>query len=212
MFFFDIHTHRSPLVPEQSIVSCSVGEHLSFIDYPYMSVGIHPWYLTEADAERQWNDLQEAVKQENVIAIGEVGLDKLTQSPFCLQEDIFRREIALAESYRLPLVIHCVKAFNELLQLKKEMQPHQPWVIHGFRGKMELAEMCLRQGCYLSFGPKFQESALKKVPIDRLLIETDDSMVSIVEIHRRIAEVRGISLEELAECVSKNAREVFFKH
>lgn len=212
MMFFDIHTHRVPLHAGQAIVSFQAEENAGLSGAVYASVGIHPWHLSGSDVERQLAALRKLAGRENVVAIGEVGLDKLADAPLSLQACVFREEIALAEELCIPLVIHCVRAFNELLQLKKESQPCQPWVIHGFRGKAELARMCIRQGCYLSFGTKFQEAALRMVPLDRLFIETDEAQESVEEIYRRIAAVRGISVEELVDAVNKNVRKVFFKH
>ena len=212
MMFFDIHTHRVPLHAGQAIVSFPAGEDICLSEAVYASVGIHPWHLSESDAQSQLAALKKLATHENVVAMGEVGLDKLADAPLGLQEGVFREEIALAERRCLPLVIHCVRAFNELLRLKKEMHPWQPWVIHGFRGKAGLAEMCIHQGCYLSFGAKFQEAALRAVPLERLFVETDEAQESIGEIYRRIAEVRGISVDELADAVEKNVQKVFFTH
>lgn len=212
MMFFDIHTHRFSLPAGQEIVSFPAEENTCPPGIVYASVGIHPWHLSDLDVERQLTALKKLVIRENVVAIGEVGLDKLADASLSLQMRVFREEIALAERLGLPLVIHCVRAFNELLQLKKESRSSQPWVIHGFRGKAELAKMCIRQGCYLSFGAKFQEEALRTIPLDRLFIETDEAQEPVEEIYRRIAEVRGISVEHLADAVNKNARKVFFRH
>ena len=74
-----------------------------------------------------------------------------------------------------PLVIHLVKAMSELLKLKQQIKPANPWIIHGFRGKAALAEECLRHGFYLSFGEKYQEEALRITPAGRLFLETDES-------------------------------------
>jgi len=212
MVFFDIHTHRVPLHSGRAVVSFPAGEETCLSAATYASVGIHPWHLSESEVERRLAALKTLATHENVVAIGEVGLDKLAEAPLALQMCVFREEIALAEHLCLPLVIHCVRAFNELLQLKKELHPGQPWVIHGFRGKAELADMCIRHGCYLSFGAKFQEAALRAVPLDRLFVETDEAQEPVAEIYRRIAEVRGISVEHLADAVNKNARKVFFRH
>lgn len=212
MTFFDIHTHRVPFHAVQAIVSLPAGENVCASGAIFASAGIHPWHLSESDVERQLEALKTLATRENVVAIGEVGLDKLADAPLSLQMCVFREEIALAEHLYLPLVIHCVRAFNELLQMKKDTHPRQPWVIHGFRGKAELAEMCIRHGCYLSFGAKFQEAALRSVPIDRLFIETDEAQEPVEEIYRRIAEVRGISVEELADAMEKNVQKVFFRH
>ena len=128
-----------------------------------------------------------------------------------LQTNLFRKEILLSEAKGLPLVIHCVKAFNELIQLRKEIRPQQPWIVHGFRGKLPLAEDLLKHGCFLSFGAKFQVEAVRNTPIDRLFVETDDSGIPIEDIYQNIANVRGMASGELIEAVNKNVQKVFLK-
>jgi len=128
-----------------------------------------------------------------------------------LQTIVFKQEATLAEENSLPLIIHCVKAFNELIQLKKEISPRQPWIIHGFRGRLHLAQDCIRHGFYLSLGSNFQENSLKAIPINRLFIETDESEENIGSIYQRIAETKKISLQELVEAINKNVQDVFFK-
>lgn len=205
---FNIHTHTI-LHPGKEIVSCDVS---AFSPYEgYASVGIHPWTLTEENANSQWKTLQELVQDNQVIAIGEAGIDKLRGPSLEFQTALFRREIHLAEAKGLPLVIHCVKAFNELIRLRKEMRPLQPWIVHGFRGKLPLAEDLLKHGCFLSFGAKFQVEAMKATPIERLFIETDESEMSVEDIYQDIAKVRGISFEELTTAVNKNVQKVFLK-
>ena len=152
------------------------------------------------------------MQDDRVVALGEAGLDRLRGCPLDIQISVFRREVALAEEYGLPMVIHCVRAINELIQLKKELRPRQPWIIHGFRGKEGVVLDLLRHNCYLSFGARFQEEAVRAVPLERLFIETDEAPESIGDVCRSIAQVRGVSPEELAEAVNKNVREVFFKH
>ena len=208
--FFNIHTHVS-VHPESEILSLA-PEELS-TDNPsfYASVGIHPWALTEENADIQWKALCESIKDKRIVAIGECGLDKLKGPSMELQTAVFKQEAALAEDSSLPLIIHCVKAFNELIQLKKEISPRQSWIIHGFRGKLPLALDCIRHGFYLSIGSHFQENTLKTIPLDRLFIETDESEESIGSIYQRVAETKGISQQELLEAINKNVREVFFK-
>lgn len=211
MFYFDIHTHSVGKFPASEIVSLNVDSGFIAPGITYASVGIHPWFLSEVKADQQWNLLQELVKDKRVIALGEVGLDKLKGPSLEFQETVLRKEIALSEEENLPLVIHCVRAFNELLQLHKELKPKQPWVIHGFRGKKEVAEMLLKAGFYLSFGDSFQDTALCAVPLNRLFIETDESDKNIERLYQRIADVRGEALEVLVEGIRKNVESVFFK-
>ena len=212
MTYFDIHTHRFPSRPEQAIVSHAIGSALPGGRVAYLSVGIHPWYLDAQQAESQLATLRQSLQDDRVVALGEAGLDRLRGCPLDVQISVFRHEVALAEEYSLPMVIHCVRAINELIQLKKELRPRQPWIIHGFRGKEGVALDLLRHDCYLSFGARFQEEAVRAVPLERLFIETDDAPESIGDVCRSIAQVRGVSPEELAEAVNKNVREVFFKH
>ena len=177
----------------------------------YLSVGIHPWYLDAQAAESQLAILRQSLQDDRVVALGEAGLDRLRGCPLDVQISAFRHEVALAEEYRLPMVIHCVRAFNELIRLKKELRPRQPWIIHGYRGKESGVAGLLRHGCYISFGTKFQTEAVRAVPLHRLFIETDEAVESIADICFRIAGIKGISPEELAEAINKNVREVFFK-
>lgn len=210
MDFFNIHTH-SLVHPESEILAQSPDLFPSDKLPVYTSIGIHPWFLTEENAESQWKALQKQVSHPSVLAIGEGGLDKLKGPDMELQVKILKQQVALSEEKSLPLIIHCVKAFNELIQLKKELRPHQPWIIHGFRGKEALAIDCIRHGFYLSYGEHFQENALKATPQEKLFIETDESEIPVQEIYQSIALVHGIGLQELLESVKKNVKEVFFK-
>lgn len=128
-----------------------------------------------------------------------------------LQLEVFEYQARLAEEVGKPLVIHLVRAADELLRLRRELRPAMPWVTHGFRGKAALAEEYLRHGFYLSFGEKYQADALSATPGDRLFIETDESVVPIEELYLRAAAVRGIGSEELHRIVSANIGKVFFK-
>lgn len=210
MDFFNIHTH-SLVHPESEILAQSPELFPSDKLPVYTSISIHPWFLTEENAESQWKALQKQVSHPSVLAIGEGGLDKLKGPDMELQVKILKQQVALSEEKSLPLIIHCVKAFNELIQLKKELRPHQPWIIHGFRGKEALAIDCIRHGFYLSYGEHFQENALKATPQEKLFIETDESEIPVQEIYQSIALVHGIGLQELMESVKKNVKEVFFK-
>ncbi len=210
MDFFDIHTHNL-LHPESGILSLTPDNLPTEGNIVHASVGIHPWYLTEDNASVQWGMLEKAVIHKTIKAIGECGLDKLKGPSAALQEAVFRKEAALAEEHSLPLIIHCVKAFNELIRLKKEIRPLQPWILHGFRGKGALAADCIRHGCYLSFGAEFQEEALLNTPLEKLFIETDESETPVRDIYLRIAQTRGMELDELNECVKNNVMKVFFK-
>ena len=204
----DIHTHQLPQVPGEAIVNC-YPETFSPQEGGWYSVGIHPWYIAAPDDKK--NCLEALVRHPQVLAVGEAGLDKLADAPMDLQIEVFEFQARLAEEVEKPLVIHLVKATDELLKLRRTLRPAMPWVIHGFRGKAALAEDYLRHGFSLSFGEKYQAEALLTTPADRLFIETDESTVPIKELYARAAALRGMSPEEMREIVSGNISKVFFK-
>jgi len=211
--WWDVHTHRRVTDWRHTILNCQPdsleelrGESL------YLSVGIHPWYLTEASFSFLWERLLEAMCDKRVIAIGEAGLDKAVEVPFELQLSAFRRVIGVADEYGFPLIIHAVKASNEMLELKKKLRPRNPWIIHGFRGKKELAQAYLRNGIYLSYGARYQEEALRSTPLDYLFLETDESATDIRDLYARAAKILKVPEINLREKVRCNINKLFFRH
>lgn len=209
--YFDIHTHHLSACPSEAIYNADSKYIPTPDEAIYISVGIHPWHLTDEDypVRLQW---VESMLQDDkrIIALGEAGLDKCCDTPSALQEEAFRKVISLSEHYCLPLIIHAVKAYNELIALKKEVHPSQPWIIHGFRGKKELAQSLVNQGFYLSFGEHYHADALRYMPAGTFLLETDESLASIWSLYGRAAEIRGISSESLAREVSQMVNSLFF--
>lgn len=210
MIYYDIHTHQPAGDPEDVvIVNRIIGKDQEEISFPgqWCSVGIHPWYIN--NVQEQLSRLESVALSPSVVAIGEAGLDKLTETSLKIQQDIFLEQAALAERVGKPLVIHCVKAWSELVAARKSVKPHIPWVIHGFRGNAELALQLTRQGFYLSFGEYFNLQALQVAWDGCLFAETDEKEVDIRSVYRRIASSLQISLEELAVILEKNMQNVF---
>lgn len=211
IFPVDIHTHRLPQVLGEAIVNC-YPETFAPEEGGWYSVGIHPWHSTFFHSENDYSTvLADLIHHPQVLAVGEAGLDKLTDAPLSVQLEVFECQARLAMEVDKPLVIHLVKAVDELLKLKQQLKPTNPWIIHGFRGKATLAEVYLRHGFYLSLGEKYQADVLRAIPSDRLLLETDESIVSIHTLYERAAAIRGISLEDLCQTVRQNIGNIFFK-
>lgn len=205
----DIHTHHQPHVPGQAIVNCFPEAFVPQAEHWY-SVGIHPWHILSFPADGATR-FEELLRHPQVLAIGEAGLDKLAEAPLPLQMEVFGYQARLAEEIDKPLVIHLVKATDELLKLKQQIGPMKPWIIHGFRGKAALAAEYLRHGFYLSFGEKYREEALRIVPPDKLFLETDESTIPVDTLYERAAVIRGIPLGELRETIRRNVSKIFFK-
>lgn len=205
---FDVHTHQQPVLPGTAIVSVRPAAFAPREDTWY-SVGIHPWYLVE---EEGMDILCRQARHPRVLAIGEAGIDRLAAASILLQQAFFEDQARLADELGKPMVVHLVRAVGELLESRRRLQPRVPWIVHGFRGKAQLAQDLVRHGLYLSFGAHYQEEALRRMPADRLFLETDESDVPIADLYERAALVRGVTCSELAETVSCNVRSVFFGH
>lgn len=206
---FDLHTHRAADDGNFHIIHASPEDFVPEAGKWY-SVGLHPWTLTgEEPDDTVWDKLEAAVRHPQVLAVGEAGLDKLTTAPLKLQEAVFARQAQLAEEVRKPVVIHLVKAVDELLRVRKQLMPRVPWIIHGFRGKAQLAEALVRHGFYLSFGEKWQAEALRSVPLSCLFLETDESDVPLSELYVRAAAACQLPVEKLDAAVRSNAFRVF---
>ena len=209
MNYINTHTHSSNT--PRDIYNVIVGKDV--VPKAFFSAGIHPWFITEVEA--QFQVLSELAKKPKCLAIGECGLDKLCVIPFELQMDVFKRQIELAEELQKPLIIHCVKAYNELLKIKKASKTAIPWIIHGFNQKEEIAEQLLAQGFYFSLGKALLNPAsnaskwVQKVPIERLLLETDDAEIAIEQIYKVAASTINLSESELVSNLQLNCKIVF---
>jgi TatD DNase family protein len=149
-----------------------------------------------------------------VIAIGEAGFDRLKGPSTELQKEVFEMQAEISERYRKPLIIHCVRAWDEILSAKKSLRPRMPWLIHGFRGKIRLAEQLISKGFYLSiwfeYALREESSALiKALPADKIFLETDGADVDIRDIYSKVANDRKISVEELKDVTMSNFNEFF---
>lgn len=207
----DIHTHHLPENPSEALLSCSMWNMPIPAHTVCLSAGIHPWHVSEADCISQMEWVEQMIAHDTrTLAIGEAGLDKLCHTPFDLQQKVFRHLIALARQYRLPLIIHAVKSYNELISLKKEFNPHNAWIIHGFRGKRELAQSLIGQGFYLSFGSRYNPEALQSTPANRILIETDEANLPVQTLYRQTAALLHTTPEELTATVQQTINRLFF--
>jgi len=192
MTYIDFHTHHVPV--ERDVVAVVDGRD---------TWGIHPW---RADESFTVPDLSDK------IAVGECGLDALRGPAMERQEDVFLQHIRLSEQMGLPLVIHCVRAIDMLLHLRRELHPAMPWMLHGFRGKPQQLRSLLDAGFYISFGFHYNEESLLLCPIDRLLLETDDNEgYPVAKIYNNVADKKGLDVPNLCEKMAENYLAFFRK-
>lgn len=211
MELLDIHSHHWSGNPCRTILNIRfLKDDFALEPGRFYSLGVHPWEV-ELENRIDWELFEELAGNPQVLAIGECGLDKQVHAEdMQAQERVFSRQLAIAEKLRKPLLIHNVKSTGIIELLKRSSLNDVPWIQHGFRGKPELAREMLRAGFYLSFGARYNEDSLRTVPLDRLFLETDDSMTDICEIYVNAAHVLGITVKELTEQVQSTIRKVFF--
>jgi len=206
MRFYDIHTHHPSFHPEDSAI-LSVDIRNPFVPCAIRyAVGVHPWHINYDDTEvtgRFFERVCEYSILPSVVAIGETGLDKITvktTNDYMFQQALFISHAQLAEKLKKTLIIHCVKAWGDLLRIRQSIRPSVPWIIHGFRGKEQLASQLLNAGFYLSFGQRYNKGSLKAAwANNRLLAETDDSQINIRDIYHQIASDLNITAQLLSD-------------
>ncbi len=230
MNYFDIHTHIRKVDSEiSSVLSILPGDS---IPEGYYSVGLHPWFVYESNFEEQLELVREKALGDNCVAIGECGLDRLTFSKSGgsvvgdkalalqlgeeLQKKVFEGHIEIANFAKKPLIIHCVRAFPELLIARKSIKTTTPWIIHGFRGSQEIANALTGAGVLLSFGKSILSEyasnfkvreIFKELPADSILLESDNVdkiSCEICNIYRAAAEIKGISIDKLQNIIQNN--------
>jgi TatD DNase family protein len=216
--YIDIHTHNAkPAKGIFAVENLMAHENLipGTITAKAFTAGIHPWHLNEFNRDQLLEYVSNVAGDPNLIAFGEAGFDKLRGPSVELQTSTFAEQIKIAGEYNKPLVIHCVRAWEELLAAHRKMKPLTPWLVHGFRGKQELALQLIKRGMYLSFWFDFvmrPESAelLRFLPNDRIFLETDGADVDIRDIYRKVSIDLGMNAEELKRIVFNNFSALFF--
>lgn len=213
MQFYNLHTHK---FTNDATVLELVNQYPWEFDnaIPQYSIGIHPWYINEERLESDLKTIEEKLQSKQCLALGECGLDKRIEVPMGLQIEVFEKQIALAEKYQKPLVLHLVAAFDELLEIKKRLKISVPIVIHGFSKNEQVARQLIANGFYLSFGKYLlnnpeHKQVFQSVPNDRFFLETDTIEKTLEEVYSLAAEYKGISLFEMKSQVEQNWKTVF---
>jgi TatD DNase family protein len=203
--YIDIHNHGgTPLSGRFCVDNLMAHEpdlpgNDTGMTYTY---GIHPWHLTADSLDDQIEKVKIHSANENVIAVGEAGFDRLKGPDIELQRKAFDAQVIIAEERSLPLFIHCVRRWDELLASHKRMRPSKPWLVHGFRGKKELAMQLISKGMYISFWFEFimrpvSSDLVRNLPADRIFLETDGSGTDIGLIYEKVAADLDVDINKL---------------
>ncbi|MEL1134856.1 TatD family hydrolase [Desulfitobacterium sp. THU1] len=195
----------------------------------YAAIGVHP-HDAQGATGATWERLSELAQEDKVIAWGEIGLDYYRDlSPRKIQQEVFIRQIELADQAGLPIIIHNRDAHQDLLNIVKTHNPRMGGVFHCYSGSWEMAKILLKLGFYISFaGPlTFKNNrntveVAKHVPLDRFLVETDSPYLTpepyrgkrneparVREVVARLGEIRGMEIDEVAQLAFENGNRLF---
>lgn len=205
MKYIDIHTHQHYGDDTVYIYNVMPGEAAA-LPARY-SLGIHPWYA--AEPQRQLAQLQALLETlPDTLFIGECGLDKICATPWEDQLVVFSEQLKLAAYFRKPVIIHCVRAYQECLQLLKDCKV--PVIFHGFNKHPELAAQIVRHGHYLSIGPAILQhparysEILQAVSPEHIFLETDRYAVPVEAVYRAAASILKIETDDVILQIQKN--------
>ena len=209
--YIDIHSHRDHSTPD-IIRVCHCDSDGAMGPSGFYSVGIHPWNVQHVNLDEQLELMKSLVNDDRLLMIGECGLDKTKGADWALQNNAFLHQVELAEMVNKPLIIHCVKSYNEMIDIHRNHHS-VPWIFHAFNGSAQLALQLCKLGFYLSMGQRQLMSTkgqktLRSVALDRLFFETDDTDDDIIATYALAASVLSMPLPELEAKVEGNFKSV----
>jgi len=216
MKFINIHTHKKLSSQNICIINIFPNDANVIEEDKLYSIGIHPWEVSNINIDEQILIIKDTISKENVLAVGEIGLDKYHEN-FDFQKEVFLKQIDLAKASDKPIVVHCVKAYSELLEILKKENLKIPIIIHRYSGNKTIAKELIKFGCYLSFGHELFNSkskvqkVFKIIPLENVFLETDDSEIVIKDIYKKASEIKGVQISIIQESILTNYRKVFNK-
>jgi TatD DNase family protein len=209
----NIHKHGPSLSKDElairSIFANDIPEVVGKWKGP-LAVGLHPWHVDKENIDEQLALVEEASNHESVVAIGEIGLDRLTSVPFEYQKEAFVKQLQIAANANKPVIVHCVKAHSDIISILKTEKYKGDVIFHGFNQNKQIAEQLLKNGFYLSFGQALlnaNSNANKvfcEIPNDRFFLETDESEIEIEEVYKKAAKLKNTGVKKIKLIISQN--------
>lgn len=220
--FIDIHTHHHRNASEEPCVSvinlfAEDDKMPASRKNTFYSMGLHPWHISSEKVKTGLANLEQSLKNKDIIAIGETGLDRAVDTPMDVQKTVFEKHLLIAQDIKKPIIVHCVRAYPDVVEIYKNLKVNLNMIFHGFGGNLQTAGSLIRHGFYLSFGgdlmkPKKNAAAIfKMLPKKNIFLETDESEYSIGEIYHQAALLMEINVDELKKIIHHNFLNCFGK-
>lgn len=214
--FINIHSHRKPLSADEWVLRnafhVSDKDKVSKLKYA-VSVGLHPWFVTR-NYENQIEFLANALANDNVLAIGEIGLDRVINVDLELQKQVFEAQLKLSVQHSKPIIIHAVKTYPDLIPYLKNYPI--TFILHQYRGNVQQTEQFLKHpNVFFSFGkdlikkPEKVVTSINEIPLNKIFLETDVANYNIRDIYQAAAQLKEISVAELKRMIYQNFATIF---
>jgi TatD DNase family protein len=205
--YINLHTHHASPGHGVFVFNNRFAHDPLYYTGSLFSIGVHPWDAALPGALQQ-DELEKLLQHPNCFALGECGLDKLHGPDLSIQKDVFGMQLELALHHSMPVIIHCVKAFDELMEMAKPYAERVPLVIHGFHKSAQMAAQLIDKGFYLSLNPALigrKDFDSSVIPLERLFLETDmREDLSILEVYQAAAAWFNVGEDELKERINGN--------
>ena len=199
---YDAHTHK---IPDNHVgIYQSDGVYTASL----FSVGVHPWHA----AVKTLSEIIPALHHQNCRALGEVGLDRLKGPSIEIQHAMLLAQLTLANELQKPVIFHLVRAWDEFYSLINSQQ-HTPWIIHGFNSPKQFPRL-IQTKVFFSLGPAslqnpHMQSILSKIPLNRILFETDNTGTGINQVYRDYSQATSTPLEKVKAQIEQNFLAIF---
>jgi TatD DNase family protein len=208
--YINIHTHHLSEDNGVFLFNNRFGFDKEIYLEKYFSIGIHPW---DADLQVSTVEFEKIIQHPNCLAIGECGLDKVKGPDIEIQKKVFIDQLELAVEYQKPFIIHCVKAFDELIEICYLFHSKIPLIIHGFNKSQQLLQQLINKGFYISL----HHSVFEKVDdiffnsqLEKIFLETDNNESILIEdVYKKAAACFQIQEDDLKEKIYTNFTALF---
>lgn len=209
--FVNIHTHKA------------TGHCIELLNWDnldqtpenkFVSAGLHPWDIGKCNHLQAIKTLKKWCNDGMISAVGEIGLDHCTEADAKTQADLFTQQLQMAQKKGLPAIIHCVKAYSDILQILNSEKPTIPIIFHGFTGNCTTMHQLERHNVYFSFGKRLltcknAQSSLANANYSRIFFETDNDDISISNIYNFAANIMNVDIDELKQATFSNLIKIF---
>jgi len=216
MKWVDIHRHSVNLQNDDVISVLNLDKDFKKANDHYFTVGIHPWWIKEVDCDDALEAMIKLSQDKNFICFGEMGIDRAIELSYEIQISIFEKQLELAREYSPHyIIVHCVRAFNEILGAVKRTKYKGTLIFHDYNASEEITKELLSHGHLLSYGRHlFNDSTkaykqFKDIPLQNILLECDDwEEKTIQDIYQKASEVKGIEIDVLKMSLYKQFKKI----